>query len=198
MAHSKPIHEAVSFQGIRDLANYNIFKNGLTDDDIARVLGAVGDFRPVEGQIDTKVMDDQYRRSSLRWIPTEKPNHWLYAKLGAFTNKTNSALWHFDLAGMAEIQFAEYESSVQGHYDWHLDVGKHSPLRKISVSVQLSAPEDYDGGDLQLMTRREPVTVSREKGAVVVFPSYCLHRVTPVTRGVRRSLVAWVVGPPYR
>lgn len=198
MPQAKPLHEVISVQGVRDLSSHYLFRKGLTDDEIARVLGVVDDLRPVKGEVDKGGLDKEYRRSKLRWIPTQEPHLWLYAKLGAFTNNANAALWHFALKGMAEIQFAEYQSSVQGHYDWHMDVGKDNPLRKISVSVQLSGSEEYSGGDLQLMTRREPATMSRDKGAVVVFPSYCLHRVTPVTRGVRRSLVAWVVGPPYR
>ena len=212
MAHSNAFAifaGSVAFQGTRELGNFYFFKkNGLTEDEVAKVLSVVGDLKLVESEVsapDTSVgdasafgVDNQYRRSTVRWVPLNETNLWLYGKLGAFTNKANTAVWHFDLIGLSEIQFAEYDSSEQGHYDWHMDVGKHNADRKLSLSIQLSAPEHYDGGDLQLMLKREPTTAPRDKGAVIVFPSYCIHRVTPVTRGVRRSLVVWVTGPPYR
>ena len=72
------------------------------------------------------------------------------------------------------------------------------PLRKISISIQLSRPEDYDGGDLELMYGTEPQKLDRTRGAFIAFPSFMLHRVTPVTRGTRWSLVAWILGTRWR
>jgi len=69
--------------------------------------------------------------------------------------------------------------------------------RKISVTVQLSAPDEYEGGDLQFNIGRQ-ITAPRVQGAAVIFPSFYLHRVTPVTKGVRKSFVLWVGGEPYR
>jgi PKHD-type hydroxylase len=218
MAHSNAFAifgSSAAFQGNRELGNFYFFKKGFTDEEVAKILGVVSDLKPAESEVSAPPktdagdapaagdasafeVNDQYRRSAVRWIPLNEANLWLYAKLGAFTNKANTAVWRFDIIGLSEIQFAEYDSRGHGHYDWHLDVGKHNPDRKISLSVQLSAAEEYDGGDLQLMMKREPMTASRERGTVIAFPSYALHRVTPVTRGVRRSLVVWVSGPPYR
>ena len=66
------------------------------------------------------------------------------------------------------------------------------------MSIQLSDSDDYEGGDLELMFREEPVKLDRTRGTLVAFPSFMLHRVTPVTRGTRWSLVAWITGPRWR
>jgi PKHD-type hydroxylase len=108
-------------------------------------------------------------------------------------------LWGFDLHSIIDdIQFTEYEAGG-GHYDWHIDIGpKTISHRKISIVIQLSDPEDYEGGDLELMPGNYSFAVPKKKGAVVLFPSFILHRVTPVTSGLRRSAVLWVGGSHYK
>ncbi len=92
------------------------------------------------------------------------------------------------------LKLASY--GIGGHYDWHLDLGVSYPLtmRKVTVAIQLSDPASYDGGDFEALYGKQIDVAPRELGAVVVFPSYVLHRVTPVTRGVRCSLNAWIHG----
>ena len=72
-------------------------------------------------------------------------------------------------------------------------------FRSLSIVVQLSDPNDYDGCDLELlnMGEKRPTKMMRDRGTLIAFPSYTLHRVTPATRGVRNSLVAWVTGKPF-
>lgn len=99
---------------------------------------------------------------------------------------------HFDIVDTEPLQLAEY--AVGDGYGWHLDIGPgpgNASLRKLSASIQISASHEYDGGDLELWGSS---SVDREKGTLIVFPSYLLHRVAPVTRGVRFSLVAWAIG----
>ena len=84
-------------------------------------------------------------------------------------------------------------------YGWHLDYGGNgTPSRKLSMVLQLTDPSQYEGGNLQLMTSGEPITVRKQRGLVVVFPSYVLHQVTPVTNGNRQSLVSWITGPTFK
>jgi PKHD-type hydroxylase len=64
--------------------------------------------------------------------------------------------------------------------------------------IQLSEPNEYEGGDLQLLSGSEPTTADKAKGKVVMFPSYMLHRVTPVTSGIRKTLVVWITGPSFK
>jgi len=147
-----------------------------------------------------KSVGKAYRSSSVGWIPGEEEYRWLYDRLGALVSEANSALWQFDLFGMAEpIQLTEYHATEEGHYDWHTDVGAgKTSLRKLSITVQVSEPSEYEGGTLQFMSRRTPQNAQAIAGAAYVFPSYLLHRVRPITSGIRRSIVVWVSGPPFR
>jgi PKHD-type hydroxylase len=70
--------------------------------------------------------------------------------------------------------------------------------RKLSITVQLSDPSEYEGGELQFMINQHIITAPKEKGTAIIFPSFALHRVTPVTKGARKSIVGWIGGPPYK
>ncbi|MCK6649860.1 MAG: 2OG-Fe(II) oxygenase, partial [Bacteroidia bacterium] len=70
--------------------------------------------------------------------------------------------------------------------------------RKLSISVQLSDAVEYEGGELQFMINQNIVTAPKEKGTAIIFPSFALHRVLPVTKGNRMSIVGWIAGPAYR
>ena len=96
------------------------------------------------------------------------------------------------------IQFTEYDSAYDGYYDWHIDTGgkELSSNRKLSMSVQLSDPSEYEGGELQVV--KETNVLKKNRGSAFIFPSYLLHRVTPVTKGTRYSLVCWISGHPFR
>ena len=113
--------------------------------------------------------------------------------------EANNVMWKFDLSTMNEqIQYTEYYGSNEGGYEWHMDCGeKIQNQRKISVTVQLSDSNEYEGGDLEFNIGRK-LTAQRGIGTAVIFPSFYLHRVTPVTSGIRKSFVLWVGGEPYR
>lgn len=107
----------------------------------------------------------------------------------------------FDVQNFAEIQYTEYYASDSGHYDWHADVFWNNTKtmydRKLSLTIQLSNPDEYEGGDFEFQHVETPTDI-KKKGTVLVFPSYLYHRVTPVTRGLRKSLVAWFEGPYWK
>jgi len=109
--------------------------------------------------------------------------------------ETNRRHYHYDIAGCEPLQFAEY--GVGGEYGEHLDIGPGTAsLRKLSASVQLSPPDSYDGGDLKIFGC---APADRDQGSLIIFPSWSTHRVAPVTRGVRCSLVGWAFGlRPFR
>ena len=92
------------------------------------------------------------------------------------------------------LQYTEYDSKKEGHYDWHIDIGEGEYAgRKLSVVLLLN--DDYEGGELEIW---EKGFVPKGKGNLFVFPSYLLHRVTPVTEGIRKSLVLWTSGPTFK
>jgi predicted 2-oxoglutarate/Fe(II)-dependent dioxygenase YbiX len=119
----------------------------------------------------------------------------LRAKIWLAMLRANAVTGGFDLKTVEPLQLAEY--AVGDGYDWHLDIGPGTAdLRKLSASVQLSDPAEYDGGDLEIWGTGG---VDRARGTIIAFPSYIPHRVTAVTRGVRRALVAWAAGDaPFR
>ena len=130
---------------------------------------------------------------------TESRYQWLYERVWAAAQECNRRFFCVDIAGVeANIQLARYDSSDHGFYDWHTDFAGYRPLRKLSVSIQLSRPDDYEGGDLELMHLPRPTKLDRTRGSFIVFPSFMLHRVAPVTRGTRWSLVAWILGNRWR
>lgn len=144
---------------------------------------------------------DEVRSSRIKWVPQDSTWWWLYERMAQLATEANNEFWHFDLTRIPEqIQYTEYLATNKGHYTWHQDIGPGIlSARKISVTVQLSHPDDYEGGDLQIdQGANNPVNCSRGEGTAVLFPSYMMHRVTPVTRGIRRSFVLWLGGGHYK
>lgn len=140
------------------------------------------------------------RRSKIAWIKPEVNTEFIFFKLSQALNKLNDAYFKYDLTGMEDLQFSEYDASYQGMYKNHTDDGFEAHGRKLSFSLQLSAPEDYDGGDLLIYRFRldQSHAVKKQKGLLAAFPSHSIHEVTPVTRGTRYTLVGWVHGPRWR
>lgn len=181
----------------RDFGNYYYFKNALCDQEI-EVIKSIAENYPMQSGTAGGKVRQGYRKSKICWLPKNEETSWLYEKVGDMVKKANK-IWGFDVTGFGEdFQFGEYNSEDNGYYDWHLDLGPESIWRKISLSIQLTDPETYEGGDLQFHKSQNYVTAPKEKGTIILFPSYLCHRVTPVTKGVRHSLVTWITGPPYR
>lgn len=141
------------------------------------------------------------RESSVSWIKFNETTSWIYDRLANITRNLNGQFYKFDLYGFNEdLQYTVYESTENGHYTWHVDYGasNDSPPRKFSIVLQLSDADEYEGGELEIFTSGEPVSVTKKKGLIAAFPSYTLHRVTPVTSGVRKTLVVWACGPSFK
>jgi PKHD-type hydroxylase len=138
------------------------------------------------------------RDSKVSWIYPMEETTWIYARLFDSLTYLNNQYFKFDLFGMVEgLQFTKYEAP-SGHYGQHIDKLSGGIVRKLSITVQLSDPNDYEGGELNLIYDGDPTVISKEQGYLSVFPSYMLHQVQPVTKGTRYSLVCWVSGPPFK
>lgn len=123
---------------------------------------------------------------------------WAYVRMADMANEINARFFNFDLWGFGEgFQFTEYQAP-EGKYDFHIDKLFNGILRKLSIVVQLTDSYEYEGGDLELMFSSDPISVTRTRGDVIIFPSYVLHRVTPLTKGTRYSLVSWLSGPAFK
>jgi len=165
-------------------------------DEIVRIGDSLAlDKATVEGP-----QSDAIRKSKTGWISLNEETAWLYERLASAARELNASFFRFDLEGFHEdFQYTVYGSD-EDHYTWHVDHGSHRsrPPRKLSLVLQLSHPHEYEGGDLETMVSNTPVAVEKRRGIIHAFPSYVLHRVTPVTAGTRRTLVVWTSGPPFR
>ena len=142
--------------------------------------------------------DSKVRSSKIRWVTGDAYlTEFLFQVANQFAEKTGIHIYK-----NCEIQYTEYHASENGHYAMHHDVdwNRVDGLdRKLSVTFQLSSPEDYEGGDFIFEEIENPdPRMLRQLGTNLVFPSLHKHAVTPVTRGVRKSLVAWFYGPQWR
>jgi len=153
-----------------------------------------------------------YRDSNIVWMDEV----WIYKAIENFMKSANkNAGWNFQVDSAQSIQFTIYKKGQ--YYNWHADsTGKpmnapndiaHGKIRKLSCSILLSDPKDYEGGELQFITRNhkdaekniiKTLNETKNQGAMVFFPSFTVHRVKPVTKGTRYSLVVWWLGEPYK
>lgn len=146
------------------------------------------------------VTDPNIRRSYLNWLPANDETRWVFEKLSHIVSSLNSEYFRFNLTGFGEhIQLTNYDQAENGMYGWHVDFGGSGPSRKLSLVMQLSDPVEYEGGVLELQpSGKDVVKMRKQRGLIVVFPSWTLHQVTPVTQGSRQSLVSWITGPSFK
>jgi PKHD-type hydroxylase len=144
------------------------------------------------------IVDTKTRTSHISWIPFNKMPE-MYSTLEQIVNKTNNNHFGFDGIQITEqAQYTEYPAG--GFYDWHIDsdvVGMNEPpVRKISMTCLLSNESEFEGGGLELMSDGK---IARPKqGQAIFFASYIRHRVIPITKGIRKSLVMWFGGPSFK
>lgn len=159
-----------------------------------------------EGKLTEKDLKEinEIRQSNVAWL--NEP--WLYKILQNYLEMANvRSGWEYQWSHSEEIQFTEYKDGC--FYDWHADSDDNSTrekvCRKLSMSVSLTDPKEYEGGEFEFDYRNktktsaiEEVTRLKPKGSILVFPSYIFHRVKPVTKGTRHSLVMWTLGNLWR
>lgn len=146
--------------------------------------------------------DYEARKSKVNFTTPDEENRWIFNKLNYLTELINEKFYKFNLIGYDAFQFTTYKASENGHYNWHVDSYLGQPgrsgnglHRKLSMSLLLN--DDFEGGDFEVNLSR-PDKVNTRKGRAIFFPSFVLHRVTPVTKGTRKSLVIWVEGPRWK
>ena len=149
------------------------------------------------GGEDNSWIDPKIRNSKINWWFED---HWTCSVISHYIGVANRKYWEYDLNLLQSIQISVYTEN--GHYNWHSDYGTSKNgkwTRKLSASVLVSDPSEYEGGDLEFIDYHGNfVTAPKEKGSVIVFDSRIPHRVTPVTKGRRVSLVTWMYGPKLK
>lgn len=182
--------------------NFAYWQDGFSDEEIEKAIQIGESLLPQDAYIgsgDSSKVDPNIRSSSISWIQYNNDSAFLYERLGWIAQQLNGEFFDFNIWGFSEdLQYTKYTDN-QDHYTWHMDkgTGTNSP-RKLSLVLQLSDPSEYEGGDLEFFSSSEPAIAVKKKGVVYAFPSYIMHRVTPVTAGVRRTLVVWLTGPKFK
>ena len=135
------------------------------------------------------------RKSSAVFVFPNESTNWVFERLGKAVREINDSIYGFVVSQFKEgFQFTRYE--VGEYYGPHFDIGPGKLTeRKLSLTVQLSSPDAYTGGELIIYPE---FVAPKEQGTMTVFPSFMCHNVCPVKTGVRHSLVAWLAGPPFR
>lgn len=141
------------------------------------------------------------RRAEIAWLDDMPGAAWVMDRLTGLMAEANRQTYGYDLTDFAEsAQCACYRAETAGHFAWHSDIGAGAlaAKRKLTLVVQLSDPASYDGGGLEIWPDSHVHHADRAQGTATVFPSFMLHRVTPVTAGLRWSLTLWAHGPAFR
>jgi PKHD-type hydroxylase len=183
-----------------DTENWSYVLNAFDADECKKII-ELGENLELKRALTAGELDDEsqkYRKSNVSWIIPAPETEWLFRKMTDLVVVANEKFFGFELMGFGEgFQFTKYEAP-DGEYDLHIDKAKHKGIRKLSVVVQLTDPSEYEGGDLEIHLGKIPDTMQRGLGNACFFPSYVMHRVTPVTSGKRYSLVAWLTGPQFK
>ena len=169
-------------------------------DAIAERAATYPDQTATVGFASTIRADTAYRTSTIRWLDVHAEKA-IVDRVMQFVMSSNRTNFGVDIVAPFDLQFTEYQGSARGKYDWHQDVWLESDRcydRKLSLVVQLSEPDDYEGGAFEFFGIAAPAANFAPRGSLLIFPSFLQHRVTPVIKGVRRSLVSWVEGPRWR
>ena len=178
------------------IENYAYWDNAFSKEECEKII----EIGKIAGMIDgtTKGGIPGIRNSQVSWIHPCKELDFLYRRLTDCIVSLNKQFFKFDLYGFVEgLQFTHYPAPG-GKYGRHVDRIRNFAQRKLSCSIQLSDPETYKGGDFFLYEGELGTPLPKKQGTLIVFPSYILHEVKPVTEGERNSLVAWVSGPSFR
>ena len=184
------------------LTNFYWFKKGFAPEQVELIKKIGDNLTKEEGTIlQENSSNEKIRKSTVSWLEENQQTSWIYDALYQFSCIANDKVWKFNLSNFFEsIQYTAYEAP-SSHYDWHLDIdgagSTPAVSRKISIVVNLTDPKEYEGGELILKMGTSEVSLKEGEGSVILFPSYVLHKVNPVTKGKRNSLVLWVSGPPF-
>jgi len=180
-------------QNLTTLSNYWRWEDGLSNELCDLLLKDRATIKEVPGAVGIGVgaEDTRIRNSSTCWAPL---NHWIEGVLYNYgLYATQEAGWNFQLGRPEQVQLTAYDTD--SFYGWHEDWAPFDTkpiVRKVSIIVLLSNPEDFEGGGFQFTDGK---AIEMKRGTVLAFPSFVRHQVTPITSGKRYSAVCWINGP---
>ncbi len=185
---------------IKKTVNWVYSENAFTSEEVNKIIEAGAKENIIKATINVNnVIDQNVRCTDISWLPSNDENNvWIFKRLTDIVTDINKIYFNFNITTIQSLQYSIYQEG--GFYKDHVDLMHLSELgiRKLSFSVMLTDPEEYEGGELLLKTAASPTNTVNKKGSIVFFPSYTLHEVTPVTKGTRKTLVGWVLGPNFK
>lgn len=177
------------------ICSYSYWEKAFTPEECKKIIKIAKDKGLIKGT--TKGKSD-VRKSQISWLYPDDNLDWVYKRITDIVLNLNNRFFQFDLHGLNEgLQFTNYKAP-SNKYGKHIDRGLDSLIRKLSLSIQLTDPKEYEGGELFLYEDEKGTEMKKEQGTLVLFPSYILHEVKPITKGERNSLVAWVTGKQFK
>jgi PKHD-type hydroxylase len=144
------------------------------------------------------------RISGVKFHERNEKTAWIFDRLNFVIQSANEMFYGFELNGYDSFQYTTYNSKEQGRYDWHMDMAMGDmelsriiQTRKLSLTLCLN--DEFEGGQFEINVGKQdyPEQVALKKGRAILFPSFMIHRVAPVTSGIRKSLVVWATGPKF-
>jgi PKHD-type hydroxylase len=172
------------------------------DEEIDQIHRTAADYELNQGKVgsgDELTNDDSIRDSNIAFLrSSDADNQWIFQRITSAVLNINRQFWNFELNRIETLQYSEYK--IGQFYKEHIDMMYQSPshaIRKLSFTIQLTDPKEYEGGDVVLKAGQHSI-LHKNKGTISFFPSYILHEVEPVTKGTRHALVGWITGPAFK
>lgn len=206
---SKPIFNTITipstdieFPGYYCINSQHLSQFMFTKEECNRIIKTLDDAYPISasvgGTIESSKIAKSIRSASIYALDNDEENRWVFEKIANIVSLVNSSYYDYNITGITHaMQLVEYraDTEVKGHYDWHSDAGRGDPVtRKISLVVQLTDPSEYQDCELIINNHGNEIVATNQQGSVHLFPSYMTHKVTPISKGVRHSLVIWIHG----
>jgi PKHD-type hydroxylase len=174
---------------------YAFWNNAFSKEECQTIINIAKNKGLIKGKTNKET---NVRDSKISWLYPVDDMDWVFRRVTDIILNLNERFFKFDLFGLNEgFQFTNYEAP-SGKYGKHVDRGMNMLVRKLSISIQLTNPEEYEGGELYLYDDDKGNLMDKTQGTLILFPSYVLHEVMPVTKGERNSLVTWVTGKQFK
>ena len=174
---------------------YAYWNDAFTKEECEKIIKIAKNKGLIKGE--TKGKSD-IRKSKVSWLYSCDDMDWVFRRVTDIILNLNERFFGFDIFGLNEgFQFTNYKAPSD-KYGKHVDRAMDFVVRKLSVSIQLTDPKEYEGGELYLYDDDKGTLMDKKQGTLILFPSYVLHEVMPVTKGERNSLVTWVTGNQFK
>jgi len=174
---------------------YSYWKDAFTKEECEKIIKIAKKKGLVKGETYSKL---DVRKSQVSWLYPSDDMEWAFRRVTDIVLDLNERFFQFDIFGLNEgFQFTNYKAPGD-KYGKHVDRSLNQIVRKLSISIQLTDPKEYEGGELYIYDNEEGSTIDNKQGTLIMFPSYVIHQVMPITKGERNSLVTWVTGNQFK